>query len=286
MLFLLSLIFSSVIKAQDYPVFADSINMNYKALRLNAIYFHINKNCELLKDKKEYKKTIKVIYVKCSKKIKWVELHFPIPATLLQSTYGYIHIDDTEYYTVGEVDTFFITCQILNRLEWTTDTTVSKEVINHRDSIHIDTISPFKFTIHADTVYVNGKPIITRDTTVISKLVLKRDTFDIVTKTIVQDSYKVNHSYTDSTSITYPFLTLDFRKTDVENLKEPNIKIYPQPANNYLRVEGIEDYFSITDILGITYYEGKSNYIDISKYPNGIYYIMNTNIIKSFIINR
>ena len=187
-------------------------------------------------------------------------------------------------YKQGDVDTFYIDAKLYCVYVINYKDTVTKEVTTYRDSIHIDTISPGKITIVADTIYVNGKPLITRDTTII-KAVLKYDTTKLSEthwETTVTDKNK--NTFWDSTYTKFPILTLDFRKTNVE--ETPMFKMFPQPASNYLNLEENETGVTLFDVNGIELLYSKDTILDLSFLPNGTYFVKYKDEFNKLIIRK
>jgi len=77
--------------------------------------------------------------------------------------------------------------------------------------------------------------------------------------------------------------------TSVENFDQSNIRIYPNPANNYILIEDIDKINSIEiiDIFGKVVTCETNNKIDISTFKRGVYFIRisneNNTIIKKII---
>jgi hypothetical protein len=162
--------------------------------------------------------------------------------------------------------------------------TITKDVTTYRDSIHIDTISPGKITIVADTIYVNGKPIITRDTTII-KAVLKYDTTKLSETHTETNIVKTTKDSTwNNTFLKLPILTLDFRKTSVE--ETPMFKMFPQPASNYLNLEENETGVTLFDVNGIELLYSKDTILDLSFLPNGTYFVKYKDEFNKLIIRK
>ena len=62
----------------------------------------------------------------------------------------------------------------------------------------------------------------------------------------------------------------------IERANQPKLKIYPNPVNNYLFIEGYENYseFKLYNIYGLEVnIKQYSNYIDVSHIEAGTYFL-------------
>jgi hypothetical protein len=80
----------------------------------------------------------------------------------------------------------------------------------------------------------------------------------------------------------------------VESVAQESLKVYPNPANDYLMVEGemtsVEVYNAIGQRLMTKAVDGNSTRISLSNFSNGIYFLRVSNngevMTRKFSVNR